>query len=219
MSAETQGSAGASRPKPIASDSTPFGNPSGTLVGRIAGFLMALMNGPQNRMMVELLEVRPEDRVLEIGFGPGTVLKMLAGRASAGFVAGIEQSDEMIRAATRRNRDSIQRGRVELKPGTVSAIPYEDNRFDKVCTANTIYFWPEPERDAAEIRRVMRPGGTVVVCFRGEPPAGKRPTRSLPPYPVAAVVETMEHAGFSDVHSEVRKVPLVMSACVVARKA
>jgi ubiquinone/menaquinone biosynthesis C-methylase UbiE len=181
--------------------------------------MMALMNGPQNRMMVELLEVRPEDQVLEIGLGPGTGLKILAEHASAGFVAGIDLSDEMIRAATRRNRESIQRGRVELQRGSVSAIPYEDNRFDKVCTANTIYFWPEPERDALEIRRVMRPGGTVVVCFRGEPPEGKRPTRSLPPYPVAAaVVETMEHAGFSDVRAEVRKVPLVMSACVVARK-
>ena len=219
MSAETLGPAGVSGPKPIASDSTPFGNPPGTLVGRFAGFLMALMNAPQNRMMVELLEVRPQDQVLEIGFGPGMALKMLAERASAGFVAGIELSDEMIRAATRRNRESIQRGRLELKRGTVSAIPYEDNRFDKVCTANTIYFWPEPERDAVEIRRVMRPGGTLVVCFRGEPPEGKRPTRSLPPYPVAVVVETMERAGFSDVRAEVRKVPLVMSACVVARKA
>ncbi len=65
----------------------------------------------------------------------------------------------------------------------------------------------------------MRPGGTLVVCFRCEPPEGKRPTRSLPPYPVPAVVETMEHAGFSDVRAEVRKVPLLMSACVVARKA
>ena len=129
---------------------------------------MAQMNVPQNRMVVELLEVRRNDQVLEIGFGPGTALKMLAERASAGFVAGIELSDEMIRAAIRRNRDSIQRGRLELKRGTVSAIPYDDYRFDKVCTANTIYFWPEPERDSAEIRRVMHPGGTLVVCFRGE---------------------------------------------------
>src|SRR5229473_108772 len=50
MSAETLGPAGVSRPKPIASDSTWFGNPTGTLVGRFAGFLMALMNAPQNRM-------------------------------------------------------------------------------------------------------------------------------------------------------------------------
>ena len=60
---------------------------------------------------------------------------------------------------------------MELKRDTVSAIPYEDQRFDKVCTVNTIYFWPEPERNAAQIYRVTPSGGTAVICFRGEPPA------------------------------------------------
>jgi len=208
----------AARPAPIPVTASVFASPPDTLAGRIAGFLMALLNGPQNRMTVELLEVRPEDRVLEIGFGPGTCLRLLAKRARAGFVAGVELSDAMMRAAARRNRAAIRRGQMELRRGSVSALPYEDGRFDKVCTVNTIYFWPDPERDAAEILRVLRPGGTAVVCFRGEPPPGKKPTRSLPPYPSDAAVDAMRRAGFVGLRVETRKVPLVISTCVLARK-
>jgi hypothetical protein len=48
-------------------------------------------------------------------------------------------------------------------------------------------------------------GGSAVICFGAEPPEGKRPTWSLPPYPVAVVVETLNRAGFSEVRSEMAR--------------
>ena len=45
-------------------------------------------------------------------------------------------------------------------------MPYADGTFDKVCTVNTLYFWPSPLENVREMRRVMKPGGRLVVAFR-----------------------------------------------------
>ena len=76
-----------------------FGRPSGWL-GRIAGSLMA-KGADDDRWLVDLLDVQPEDRVLEVGFGPGVAIELLAARASRGRVAGVDPSDVMVRQATK----------------------------------------------------------------------------------------------------------------------
>jgi ubiquinone/menaquinone biosynthesis C-methylase UbiE len=126
-----------------------FRNPRGFL-GRIAGLLMVITNRPLNRFVVEMLDVQPRDRVLEIGFGPGACIGMLAQRATDGLVAGVDPSPTMIAQATARNRPFLRSGRVELKVGSVSAIPYPNASFDKVCSINNIYFWPSRGDDLRE---------------------------------------------------------------------
>src|SRR6266851_1904816 len=145
-----------------------FRNPKGFL-GRIAGLLMVITNRQINRFAVEMLEVQARDRVLEIGFGPGACIAMLAERATNGLVAGVDPSPTMIAQASARNRTDVRSGRVELKVGSVSAIPYPNASFDKVCSINNIYFWPSRGDDLREIRRVMKEGGTVALAFRIAP--------------------------------------------------
>ena len=94
-----------------------FSGPTGPL-GRIAGRLMARMNGPLDDWVVELLEIAPRDRVLEVGFGPGLAVEKVAARLDEGRVVGVDHSDLMRRQATRRNRAAIAAGRVELHVGT-----------------------------------------------------------------------------------------------------
>jgi ubiquinone/menaquinone biosynthesis C-methylase UbiE len=72
-------------------------------------------NKPMNRRAAELLEVRPDERVLEIGFGPGRLIQVLAQRVSAGLVAGLDPSEVMVGQAARRNREFTRQGRVELE--------------------------------------------------------------------------------------------------------
>lgn len=151
------------RLKPPGGDRSPFALPKG-LLGRLAGWIMARTNMPNNEWAIAVLDVRPDDHVLEIGFGPGTAIQRLAGRAR--FVAGVDPSEVMVRQATARNRRAIEEGRVELRQGSVSALPYESGRFDKVLSVNSIMAWPDPARDLGEVYRVLKPGGRVAITVQ-----------------------------------------------------
>jgi ubiquinone/menaquinone biosynthesis C-methylase UbiE len=192
-----------------------FGNPRGFL-GRIAGWLMIITNRRVNRFVVEMLNVQRRDRVLEIGFGPGACIAMLAERATDGLVAGVDPSQTMVVQASARNRASMRNGRVELKVGSVSAIPYPDESFDKVCSINNIYFWPSRGDDLREIRRVMKYGGTLALGFRIElNPASKT---KLPSFDPEEAKRLLADAGFRDARAEVREASPWTAACVMARK-
>ena len=141
--------------------------PSG-LLGRMVGHVMASETAGENAMALKLLELQPEDRVLEIGFGHGRTLARVAEMVPDGFVAGVDPSKEMLRLATSHSRSLIAQGKIELKPGDTTRIPYEDGRFDKVYSVHTIYFWSEPTQDLQEIRRVMKVGARFVLGFRAK---------------------------------------------------
>src|SRR3979411_693897 len=111
-----------------------FARPSGWL-GRIAGSLMA-KGADDDRWLVDLLDVQPEDRVLEVGFGPGVAIELMAARASREPVCGVA------RQPPTRNWQASQAGRIQLRQGTVSALPFPDASFTKALTLHSIYFWP-----------------------------------------------------------------------------
>ena len=79
-----------------------FGRPKGVL-GRLGGVIMARVNRNAAAQVIEVLDVRPDDKILEVGFGPGVAIQMLLRRVPAGSVAGVDQSQEMVRQAAARN--------------------------------------------------------------------------------------------------------------------
>ncbi len=113
----------------------------------------------------EELAVGAKDRVLEIGFGGAGLLTLLCQDASQGFVAGAELSEEMLAAASKRLRSQVASGQVALVRASVESLPYPDAAFDKACTVNTTYFWPDLGRGLAELSRVIRRGGRLVLGF------------------------------------------------------
>src|SRR5262249_61164420 len=104
--------------------------PKGRL-GRILGRPMAIKNARMNKVAVEMLDVQPDDQALEIGFGHGRTIRMIAERARAGFVAGIDLSEVMVRQAAKYNLDLIVPGRVEICQGSGADLPYRCGRFRK----------------------------------------------------------------------------------------
>jgi SAM-dependent methyltransferase len=92
--------------------------------------------------LIRLLEIGPEDRVLEVGFGPGVAIELLAARATDGFVAGIDPSDVMVGQARSRNRSAVEQGRVDLREGTVASLPIPDASFTAALALHSVYFWP-----------------------------------------------------------------------------
>jgi ubiquinone/menaquinone biosynthesis C-methylase UbiE len=147
-----------------------FACPRGKM-GSMVGHLMAYKNAKMNDFAVESLDPQPEDQVLEIGYGHGRTIRKIAERTEMGFVAGVDISEVMVRQATKRNRELIQAGRVEICQGSVSNIPFEFARFNKVLAVNNYQFWPNPELNLDEIRRVLRESGLLVLCLRMKDPA------------------------------------------------
>ena len=138
-----------------------FRRPSGFL-GRLVGLFFRI-NREGIDWTVGLLDIRPTDHVLEIGFGPGHAIRQVATLAAQGRVAGVDFSETMVRQARRRNAAAIATGRVELHQGEASALPYPDNSFDKAFATNVVYFWRDPAANLTEIKRVLKPGGRLAL--------------------------------------------------------
>lgn len=142
-----------------------FGNPQGML-GSITGQLMARMNQGRINWAVSLLKVKPGERILEIGFGPGVAIQQIAEHTNAGLIAGVDVSDIMMKQASKRNTAAIREGRVELQYGSALDLPYPDDQFDRAFAINSMHHWPDQAQGAAEMRRVLKPGGQVLIAVQ-----------------------------------------------------
>jgi ubiquinone/menaquinone biosynthesis C-methylase UbiE len=158
---------------------------------------------PSNRQRsawaVSLLEVRPTDRVLEIGFGPGVAIAHLV-RAGAGHVSGIDHSGVMLRQAAKRNAAAIRAGRVTLVRASVEQIPPAlAGPFDAVLAVNSLGFWPEPARQLAELRRRLAPDGRIAVVSQPRCPGASADTSRRAARETA---DLLEAAGFTHLRTE-----------------
>ena len=118
---------------------------------------MSRGNEPAIRWTISLLDIQPDDHILEIGFGPGVGIEYAAQKAAKGLVAGIDASETMVQVARKLNAAAIAAGTVDLKHGEVSSLPYEDDSFDKIMTIHCIYFWADAIACLQEIRRILKP--------------------------------------------------------------
>lgn len=141
-----------------------FGRPQGML-GRLGGFIMARTNRNIAARAIALLDVQPHDSVLEIGFGPGVGIELVASMLSSGRVAGVDASAEMVEQARVRNAEALKTGRVKLRRGSVETLPFEHETFDKALAINSMQVWPDAVAGLREIRRVMKPGGRMALGF------------------------------------------------------
>ena len=151
-----------------------FGRPQGIL-GQLGGIIMTRTNADCGVWVTELLEVEPNDTVLEVGFGPGVIVQRLSKLASRGHVAGIDPSREMVEQARAWNATAIRNGCVDLRRGSVDGLPFDDNSFEKVLAINSMQVWPDATAGLREIRRVMKPAARVALGFTlysGQPNEG-----------------------------------------------
>jgi arsenite methyltransferase len=172
--------------------------------GLLAGVFGALMNGGNrqvNLRSLEALEVEPGQRVLEVGFGGGGTLEILVKERECGFVGGLDASPEMARAAERRFASRIAAGRMAIRQGEAGAIPWPDAELDRVLSVNSMFYWPDPARGAREIRRVLRPGGLLVLGLRDKAAVDKIGIGRLGYWSPAEeeIRMLLEDAGFRDV--------------------
>lgn len=137
-----------------------FGKPTG-IGGIISTFIMNRMNQVQYKSVVLNMNCSQKNKVLDIGFGNGYLINLLAMKDEGDFY-GIEISDDMLKTGCKRNSELIKQGKIHLKKGTVMDIPFENSFFDKVYTVNTVYFWENLDKSLSEIKRVLKPNGVFI---------------------------------------------------------
>lgn len=131
--------------------------------------------------LVDLAGVGAGQRALDVGCGPGALTGELVSRLGAASVAAVDPSEPFVEAARARHPG------VEVHLASAEALPFEADAFDAALAQLVVHFMTDPVAGLAEMRRVTRPGGTVVACVwdhaGGQGPLGVfwRAARELDP--------------------------------------
>jgi trans-aconitate methyltransferase len=177
-----------------------FGRPRGG-VGHAVGWIMATRdsNRGRNEWVASVLDVQPTDRVLEIGFGPGVAIAAVARRLTSGKVYGVDHSEVMVRQARKRNADAVRAGIVDLRLGSVDALPDFGQPLDKIFAVNSMLFWSDPVDRLRELRARLRPGGTIAIAHQPRNPGA---TGADSQRAATEVADHLTAAGFTDARVE-----------------
>ena len=133
-------------------------------IGIAVGDYMNRINSRLTNAAYELLRPPPDGHVLEIGFGNGKLIGDLMRMGPNLTYVGVDVSDTMVHEASENNRTLIQQGRVKLRLATVDCLPFPNEAFDRALAVNSIYFWPDQLHGLAEIWRVLRNDGFLVLA-------------------------------------------------------
>ena len=109
------------------------------------------------------VSIKSNDKILDVGCGGGRTIHKLAAIASAGKVYGVDYAEQSVAVARRANTRWIDTGRVEIKQGSVSQLPFANDTFDLVTAIETHLFWPDLPNDFREISRVLKPDGALLI--------------------------------------------------------
>jgi ubiquinone/menaquinone biosynthesis C-methylase UbiE len=136
--------------------------PTGWL-GRFSLWRMNLSHSKLTDWGLGHVSIGKQFTILDVGCGGGRTVSKLAAIATEGKVYGVDYADESVAATKRLNARGIAAGRVEVRGGQVSQLPFADGEFDLVTGVETHFWWPNLPGDMREVLRVLKPGGTLIL--------------------------------------------------------
>jgi SAM-dependent methyltransferase len=122
------------------------------------GRFMGRFSEPLAVEFVAAVGLRPGQRALDVGCGPGALTALLVDRLGPDAVAAIDPSASFVDAARSRFPG------VEVTLGSAEELPYADDAFDAALAQLVVHFMSDPVAGLAEMGRVTRPGGVVAAC-------------------------------------------------------
>lgn len=173
-----------------------------------AGKLMVSMMNAGHTPMAEWgfshIQVANDAACLDIGCGGGANLRRLLKKCPQGHVTGIDYSDVSVESSQKATRAAIEKGRCTVLQGNVMALPFDEGTFDLVTAFETVYFWPDIGEAFAQVRRVLKAGGSFLICneLNGENPGDKKWTEKIQGmrlYTAGQLKAALENAGFSHI--------------------
>lgn len=191
------------------------------LLGKVLFSWMTSTTIAHAHWTADLMDVQPDDDLLEVGFGNGTNIRLLAERSPKGRVAGVEISKTAVEMASKRNARAISEGRVTLHQTVGGELPFDDGAFDKACTVATMYVIADPSAIFKEMYRVLKPGGLAAVTF----PVREKFMRFKPTttdgfylHELADLEAAFRDAGFVETRTERNDEVRFGAHCILGRK-
>lgn len=162
------------------------------------------------RWTVDRLVVAPDDRVLEIGCGPGVAAALVCERLTIGKIIAIDRSEKAIAAAVKRNQRYIDAGKADFRVMALEDAALHGQRFNKIFAVNVNVFWTHPGQGMDVIRGLMEEEGIFYAVYH--PPAGTD-TAAL----AQKVSEALAGNGFAVVETIRADLEAAAALCITAR--
>ena len=132
--------------------------------GKIMVAMMNVGHSAVARWGLQFLNAAPDAKVLDCGCGGGANIKRLLKKCPEGIVKGIDYSPVSVEKSKKVNEAAIAEGRCTVLQGSVADMIFAGDWFDAVTAFETVYFWPDLPQCFREVYRVLKPGGTLLIC-------------------------------------------------------
>jgi len=177
-----------------------FKKPTG-LFGMLTSNLMIKGNRSNYETLLRDLDIQQQDKILEIGYGPGIGINLIAERCNSCVVHGIDFSKLMYKRASKLNRKYLDDNKVTLLLGDFLDIQIDFKDYDKVFCLNLIYFWNELVPPFEKIRSLLKKGG--IFCFymahKDFLTKKKSPDKIFNKYSIEEVTAALTKTGFGKI--------------------
>lgn len=136
--------------------------------GLLAGLSMVAGRGDHARLAVDLAGLRPDDRLIDLGCGPGSIARYAARRGVT--VTAVDPAPVMLRLARFLTRRSLS---IDYVEGAAEALPMPDDHATVLWAIATVHHWSDVDASLDEVRRVLAPGGRFVAIERHTTPGAQ----------------------------------------------
>jgi len=183
-----------------------FKKPTG-LFGIFTSNMMVKNNQKNYDKIINDLDLQANDKLLEIGYGPGIGIQMIAELCPDCTIHGIDFSKLMYKRASKYNKPFIDNGRVQLQYGDFLKSLVLDNNYDKVFCLNVVYFWDELNNPFEKVLSLLKKGGAfhIYMADKNTLIEKKAPDSVFNKYSIEQVKETLKATGFENVEHHVEK--------------
>jgi len=138
--------------------------PRSSLSGNFILWSMNIGHEKLAKWGLSYLDIREKESILDVGCGGGKNISNFLETARHARVYGVDYSGASVEKSKAFNRKAIEEGRAKVIQASVEKLPFDNESFDLVTAFETIYFWPDLSNNFREIYRVLRNGGTFLVC-------------------------------------------------------
>lgn len=176
-----------------------YSHPRG-LIGRYMLKRMDKEHEPLALWGFEEIGIPQKSKILDIGCGGGFNIKRMLEMSPESRIYGLDISKESVKLAKSVNKKELGR-HVKILQGSVEKMPFKEGILDLVTAFETVIFWPDPEENFREVRRILRSGGrfAVVINYGGPDDHWEDVVPGMTRYTAEQISSFMKRAGFAGI--------------------